>query len=527
MSSLDEAWQMFAAATSKNKKGNGNVAAANQMYALTYSTHGPVVPVEEQHIILSPLDDVVVAKRIKREHEFAADGKTQTTATINEANDDKMPLLLPSCTPLYISTKTKISFLNKPIELAKVFWAIPITPYYLPEAGVVKKQMKFVSLTPEAVNAVLHEKQRYLQEAYVDDYELSHVVNPAGLVPFKNVRKISIGLGRKDITSFRGKKKSAFYNCFVVILRLMQHNVFKEFHVKVFNTGKLEIPGIQDDATLAGILDLLTAVLAPIVDNVPAEEVAAETAQELATGPAQELATGPTQELATGPAQELATGPAQELAFGLGPTQELAFGLGPTQELGPTPLAYLPDKTYTVLINSNFSSGYYINRERFHHLLKYKYRINSNYDPCSYPGIQCEFHYDELMQLQNGMQPTLERTQNRVASNVCKVSFMVFRTGSVLIVGKCTEEILYKIYDFLCQIFTDEFADINVVTDGRLVVPDRVKMVKKKVRKMRKMTTAVAAKGTEGTDGAKGTEGTDGAKGTEGAVKNEQVTTSL
>ena len=33
---------------------------------------------------------------------------------------------------------------------------------------------------------------------------------------------------------------------------------------------------------------------------------------------------------------------------------------------------------------------------KLHHILKYKYRINSNYDPCSYPGIQCEFHYDDL-----------------------------------------------------------------------------------------------------------------------------------
>ena len=491
MTSLDEAWQMFAAAaaSSKNEKNstNGNVLAANQMYALhNLPVSMPLSVPTKEHVILPmpPIAGLPAAeeggsmKRIKREHEFV----TAAAAATLLDDDEKIPLLLPSCTPLYISTKTKISFLNKPIELAKVFWAIPITPYHLPVAGVVKKQMKFVSLSPEAVDAVLTEKQRYVDSAYVDDYELSHVVNPAGLVPFKNVRKISIGLGRKDITSFRGKKKSAFYNCFVVILRLMQHDVFKEFHVKVFNTGKLEIPGIQDDATLAGILDLLTATLAPIVDNVPVEEVNADA-----------------------PTEEVAAGPAQELASAL---------LGPAT-LAPAPLAYLPHKTYTVLINSNFSSGYYINRERFHHLLKYKYRINSNYDPCSYPGIQCEFHYDELMQLQNGMQPTLERTQNRGASDVCKVSFMVFRTGSVLIVGKCTEEILYKIYDFLCQIFTNEFADINVVTDGRLVVPDRVKVVKKKVRKMRKMTTAMAntAEGAVGAEGA--------------AVKNEKGAASL
>ena len=47
------------------------------------------------------------------------------------------------CTELYISTQTKISYLNMPIILNDVFWKIPILPYHIPSNGVVKKQMKF------------------------------------------------------------------------------------------------------------------------------------------------------------------------------------------------------------------------------------------------------------------------------------------------------------------------------------------------------------------------------------------------
>ena len=41
------------------------------------------------------------------------------------------------------------------------------------------------------------------------------------------------------------------YNCFVVILRIsIGVDLYKEFHVKVFNTGKLELPGIRSDSDL-------------------------------------------------------------------------------------------------------------------------------------------------------------------------------------------------------------------------------------------------------------------------------------
>ena len=63
-----------------------------------------------------------------------------------------------------------------------------------------------------------------------------------------------IGLSSKDVINQR-KKKSAFYNCFAVIYRIKINNSFKEIHVKIFNTGKLEIPGVQNDHELYYTLD--------------------------------------------------------------------------------------------------------------------------------------------------------------------------------------------------------------------------------------------------------------------------------
>ncbi len=321
----------------------------------------------------------------------------------------------PKSSSLYISTKTKISYLNKPINLSDIFWKIPLIPYSLPSIGVVKKQMKFNSNTQEELDIINLEVKNY---EYVDEYVINQINNPDGRIKFKDIRKVSIGLCRKDIMSYRCKKKSAFYNCFVVIIRLLKNDIYKEIHVKVFNTGKLEIPGIQNDDTLEQVLDILTDILRPLVDIVN----------------------------------------------------------------DPNPLTFLKHKTETVLINSNFKCGYFINREKLYTKLKYNYKINSAYDPCSYPGIQSEFYFDPELKEQTGMQPHIDK------KNITKISFMIFRTGSVLIVGKCTESILYNIYEFLYNLFIKEFEHISIHStapkndsDTLTNIPIQVKKNRKKI----------------------------------------------
>tara|TARA_X000000950_G_C13402220_1_gene452636 strand:- start:52 stop:549 length:498 start_codon:yes stop_codon:yes gene_type:complete len=152
---------------------------------------------------------------------------------------------------------------------------------------------------------------------------------------------------------------------------------------------------------------------------------------------------------------------------------------------------YLFDKTETVLINSNFNCGYYINREKLYKLLKYDYKINSNYDACSYPGIQCKFYYVPTREIQSGHQPN-EIEINEVDKSGKKsytVSFMIFRTGSILIVGKCTEDILYKIYEYLKNILKTHFYEIHTkIIDKEQQLLEKQKKEKKKKRKKKKLT---------------------------------------
>jgi len=295
----------------------------------------------------------------------------------------------PKCSDIYISTKTKIAYLNNPIDLNKVFWNIPIIEYSHPCNGVVKKQIKINSNTVEEYNEI---QQKLVGLSYFEEHVITHIDNPNGRIKFKDTRKISIGLSKKDIMSYRSKKKSAFYNCFVLILRLKIMNKFNEYHVKVFNTGKLEIPGVQDDISFNMILQLILDTLSPHVNNIDNK------------------------------------------------------------------LDYKGNSVETVLINSNFNCGFYIDREKLYNILKDKYNIQSIFDPCSYPGVQCKFYYNHDIVTQTGCQ--ISKDDFNLYTNITHVSFMVFRTGSVLIVGKCNECVLSRIYEFVKNILHNEFANI-------------------------------------------------------------------
>lgn len=315
-------------------------------------------------------------------------------------------------TNLYISTKTKMLYLNNSIDLDKLFWDVEVIPYYKSEEGIIKKQMKFSSNNQSELDIITNKLDKY-SDIMTESQIIKQIINASGRIKFKDIRKITIGLSKKDIISYRKKKKGAFINCFILMMRVFIDMTYKEIHVKVFNTGKIEIPGIQNDKDLIIIMRLLINTLNKYDKKIT---------------------------------------------------------------------HYLKDKTDTILINSNFSCGFYINRNKLYELLKNKYNINSSFDPCSYPGIQSEFYYDlekdNTGEIQNGKQ----KLNN---NNVIKTSFMIFRTGSILIVGKCNEKILNVIYEFIKNILINEKTEIF---DG---INNDIKIKNKKTSKFVKKITTI------------------------------------
>jgi TATA-box binding protein (TBP) (component of TFIID and TFIIIB) len=324
---------------------------------------------------------------------------------------------IPHCEDLYISTKTKVLFFNMPIDIHAVFWNIPIIEYWQPKEGVIKKQMKIVSKTPEEFQDY---KEKLTMIPYYNEHIIKQIDNPgARSIKFKDERKITVGISKKDIMNCRGKVKNAFYNCFALIFRFRYHGAFREIHVKIFNTGKMEIPGVLNDEIWELVQQMILKTIQPHVDQ---------------------------------------------------------------------PLFFVQtDVEHNVLINSNFNCGYFIHLEKLYTLLRSdKYRIESAYEPCSYPGVKCKFYFHHDM----GMNPVLQNGQvlakdrslkmSELGDNVkyTPISFMIFRTGSCLIVGNCNECILNFVFEFIKKFFAEEYMAIRLVTDELLA-----KAKKKKIRK--------------------------------------------
>jgi hypothetical protein len=166
------------------------------------------------------------------------------------------------------------------VDLKAVFWNIPVMSFEEQKEGVLKKQMKFNSLTPEELEDIQHHLKN---EPHYEEYILTSINNPEGRIKFKDIRKVSVGRRFKDMVPHRGKQKSAFYNCFVLIFRMETpmegsdcgaklRTVLKEYHVKVFNTGKLEIPGIQQSCMLPLLVERVVATLRPWVGETLAAQ---------------------------------------------------------------------------------------------------------------------------------------------------------------------------------------------------------------------------------------------------------------
>jgi hypothetical protein len=349
-------------------------------------------------------------------HKYEEDSSVDENANLNDEFNENCDELnstnifsgvAPEPTDIYISTKSKIAYLEQPIDL-KIFWNIPIIPYATPNNGVIKKQIKLNSKSPEELLMI---QNRLKSELYFEEHVMSHIDNPNGRIKFKDIRKITIGISKKDIMSYRSKKKQAFYNCFVMILRIKIEDKFREFHIKVFNTGKLEIPGVQSEPMFEVVLKNIIQILQPHHDYI---------------------------------------------------------------------LSY-KQTSDTVLINSNFNCGFFINREVLYDILRSKYNIQGIYDPCSYPGIQCKFYYNNDIGIQTGMQITTENKHKY--TNITEVSFMIFRTGSVLIVGMCDENVLQDIYHFLKCLLKAEFNYIcqRLITNADINMKDKKKKIRKKI----------------------------------------------
>jgi hypothetical protein len=375
---------------------------------------------------------------------------------------DKTPeitIIRNPCEELYISTQTQIFFLNtNEVDVDNIFWSIPVIEYATPSVGVIKKQMRIISKDKDEFAKYQQDLKQY---KYYAEKIMKQIDNPkARKIKYKDVRKLTVGVSKKDIMNCHGKNKNAFINCFAMILRVKYHNMFHEIHVKVFNTGKLAIPGIVDDGLLYETKKVLLSILQSCFIDFELKLILAEDSPLV---------------------KRLVRGKKNH---------------GKSSILGENGKSDTSSKSYfeyvkpkgNVLINSNFNCGYYIQQEKLKGILRDKYKLNPSYDPSMYPGVKCKFFYKNELPTDNTIQNgilsqddknvTMTELDELSKDKYTKVSFMVFRTGNCLIVGNCTKEILHFVFEFVKKILMDEYEMIKAINDVPVI-----KLKKKKARK--------------------------------------------
>lgn len=321
---------------------------------------------------------------------FTKNNKVEKQEKRNELTKEE---IARNVTDIYISTKTKIAYLNTTINLHDIFWKLPILDYSSPNDGILKKSIK--------INCTNEKESKNIDNiiSNIKNIDITIISQLKSEKRYKDVRKIDIGLCQKDLYSYRQKKKGAFYNCFAIIMRVKYNNTFKEVHIKIFNTGKLEIPGIREEQLLVISLNKLCNILQDVYKSLNIKKT----------------------------------------------------------------VMYDKNNIQNVLINSNFSCGFYINRNALSKILKFKYNLQPIYDPCSYPGIQCKFYYNDNTVDHKGLCNCEEKCyfkKKKQKKNCKEISFMIFRTGSVLIVGHADEKILQIVYNFIKNLLINEYKEI-------------------------------------------------------------------
>jgi hypothetical protein len=410
---IDQEWELFL--KKHDNTNNGRICSKNEKQNTTNDIKSNQKQKYFSNSLMESLqnDEPTTVKKMK----IIVDDSEPDAVAITEAATEGDTYVLN------ISTKTKILYLNQAIDIHKIFWNIPIIEYWKPVEGVVKKQIKIVSKTIEEYNSY---KEKLKDIKYYTENIIKEINNPAARsIKFKNEIKITVGISKKDIMNCRGKVKHAFYNCFAIIIRLIHNDVFREIHVKVFNTGKMEIPGITDVKLLNYVKTKILEIVQPYVES------------------------------------------------------ELRF------------VENTIDLDENVLINSNFNCGYYINREKLHYILRSdKYGIEAAYDPCSYPGVKCKFYFNNELGFDENLQKghiivkdgKMKMNELDVSKKYTEVSFMIFRTGSCLIVGNCSEKILLFIFEYIKKLLIIERPNIIANNDAVAVKNKKNKIRRKNIK---------------------------------------------
>ena len=136
-----------------------------------------------------------------------------------------------------------------------------------------------------------------------------------------------------------------------------------------------------------------------------------------------------------------------------------------------------------VLINSDFFGGFKIKRDKLYDILFNK-GIFVSYEPDIYPGVNAKYYFNKL-------------TDDTPSAGICrcssscdgkgdgsgdgkckKVTIATFQSGNVIITGARNNTQTMNAYNFINNIFKDNYYDIVRLNNDSLMIQDNSKKIK-------------------------------------------------
>jgi TATA-box binding protein (TBP) (component of TFIID and TFIIIB) len=228
----------------------------------------------------------------------------------------------------------------------------------------------------------------------------------------------SKSIGYLDTKRKKAKKKSGFYNQVSVVVYLKtSDNNFKKINIKIFKNGKLQLTGITKDEnghkSLKMLMDIMNDVnnkhkKKKIMYNIDDNGKQIEMKEEI---------------------------------------------------------KYINFKK--VMINSDFSSEFKIQRDKLHSLLVNNYNIYSKFDPCVYQGVNSKYYWNKKYKNYpcKGVCCCTKECKGKGTGDGngdCKeITIATFQSGKIIITGAVNYEQLNDAYCFINGVFKSNYNEIK------------------------------------------------------------------
>ena len=330
---------------------------------------------------------------------------------------------------LQLSTKSNVLKLHiEHIDYQELFWRTPVMPYMLPKEGIVRKEMMITLTSEEKANEYFQRRDNYvsrctnelvservlpLQRGLGNNLKPSptpSITNQLFFPPFEigfrgnhDARSLHVGVCQKEIECKKREERKAFPNCFVFYLRWSRNQglTFEESHIKIFSTGNIDMPGINDPHLLMHVKQLI-----------------------------------------------------QQLVFP--PTTLTSLGLQNTALSDSSSFWEIIQQAKVVLVNAEFQCNFTIDNVKLRDLFISSFGIKSELKNET-PGLKCSLFVRRNLPLSSAAQsfkldPEDEfntKRSNCMKEKYFKITYTFFQSGEVLVSGACPETIIHFSFEFI------------------------------------------------------------------------------